>query len=362
MELIAFIIAALFIFLHLFLFAGLIINSRNSDKSDFQPLVSLVICAKDEELHIEECIKSVINLNYPADKIQVLLVNDRSQDRTKEIMLKYVNQYSQLNYLEITEQKGILKGKANALEQALKHTIGEIIFTTDADIKVNPNWIRRMLDYYDEVTGVVAGFSVIEPNGLFYTLQSIDWLYLLSVASGGDGIGIPISCVGNNMSYRKKAYEQIGGYANIKYSITEDFMLLQKIHRNSSYKKTKFPIDSNTVNITLPCQSIKQLFRQKKRWALGGMDAFNLGIVIGILSWLYGAVILFGWLFLPLNIYLMLFASKLLSDFIFILPAVIKFKMFKVLFLIPLFEIYYSAYVIITSVLILIRRDVIWKG
>lgn len=355
------VILAVYLLLHLVLLLGLLVNSRKVKRSVYEPSVSVIICAKDEEASIGACIISLLELNYPKDKLEVILVNDRSEDRTKEIMLEYVNKHKCLKYFEVTSQLGEMKGKTNALAQSIKQATGEIIFTTDADIEVNKNWIRRMLDHYDPKTGVAAGYSVIVPNGFFYSLQSADWLYLLSVASGGDGIGIPISCVGNNMSYRKSAYDETGGYEKIRFSITEDFLLLQKIHKISSYKRTVFPVDDETKNITLPCMNLTQLFRQKKRWALGGMGEFNMGIVVGILSWLTGAVILSGWAYMNFQSYLFFFIVKMLFDIVFLFPAVKEFKMYKVYLFMPLFEIYFAVYVLITSVLLAADRKVIWK-
>ncbi len=361
MDIIVNIILGIYLLMHLIMLVGLLVNSKKARKSIFEPKVSIIICAKDEEDSIEDCIISLLALNYPTEKLEAVLVNDRSVDKTKEIMLKYVSANLSLKYFEVTGQIGKLKGKANALAQALKLATGEVIFTTDADIKVNPNWIRRMLDYYDEKTGVAAGYSIIPANGLFYGLQSADWLYLLSVASGGDGVGVPISCVGNNMSYRKSAYDEIGGYEKIKFSITEDFMLLQKIHKDSGNKRTVFPLDDDTKNVTLPCLTITQLFRQKKRWAIGGMGEFNFGIVIGALSWLTGAIILTGWTYLNMQTYLFFVITKLLIDCLFLFPAIKEFRMFKVYLFMPFYEIYFAVYVIVTSVLLAIDRKVIWK-
>ena len=362
MDIIVNIILAVYLLAHLIMLIGLLVNSRKAGKTSFEPIVSIIICAKDEEESIEQCIISLLNLNYPPEKIEVILVNDRSIDRTREIMLQYTSKYPSLKYFEITGQQGKLKGKTNALAQALKHATGEVIFTTDADIEVNPNWLRRMLDYYDENTGVAAGYSVIIPKGsMFYWLQSADWLYLLSVAAGGDGVGVPISCVGNNMSYRKAAYDEIGGYENIKFSITEDFLLLQKIHKDSKFKRTQFPLDDDTKNITLPCPDITTLFRQKKRWAMGGMGEFNFGIVIGALSWLTGAVILSGWGYLSMQTYIFFIITKLIADAVFLYPSIKEFNMYKVFLYLPFYEIYFAVYVIITSVLIVIDRKVVWK-
>lgn len=361
MDIIVNTILGVYLLMHFVMLLGLIANSRKARKSSFEPKVSVIICAKDEESSIEACIKSLLELNYPKDKLEAILVNDRSVDRTKEIMLDYCSRHSSLKYFEITEPHEKLKGKTNALAQALKIATGEVIFTTDADIEINKNWLRRMLDYYDNKTGVAAGYSVIMPTGFFYGLQSADWLYLLSVASGGDGVGVPISCVGNNMSYRRAAYDEVGGYEKLRFSITEDFLLLQKINKDSSYKRTVFPVDNDTKNVTLPCLNLTQLFRQKKRWATGGMGEFNFGIVVGVLSWLTGAVILTGWAYLSLQSYLFFFIVKLLFDSVFLFPAIKEFKMFRVYLYMPFYEIYFAVYVIITSVLIAMDRKVVWK-
>ncbi len=354
-------ILGIYVLIHMIMLIGILANKRRKGASAIEPAVSIVICAKDEEDSIESCIKSLLELNYPKDKLEIILVNDRSKDRTEKIMQSYVSQHPQLKYLSATERAGKLKGKANALEQGLRISTGEIIFTTDADIEVNKNWVKEILKYYDEKTGVVSGYSVIKPEGLFYSLQSADWLYLLSVASGGDGVGIPISCVGNNMSYRKKAYDEVGGYNNIKFSVTEDFMLLQKIHKETGFSKTKFPVNNETKNITLPCYNLTQLFRQKKRWAAGGMGTFNFGIVVGAFSWLTGVIVLAGWSFVSIETYIFFLLTKLVTDTIFLLPAISEFKMHKVLLYMIPFLFYFAAYVLITSVLLAAGRKVVWK-
>jgi len=360
MDIVIYSILALHVLIHLAMLVGLINNTKKPAESNYEPRVSIVICAKDEEDSISDCIDSLLELDYPNGKLEIILVNDRSVDKTKEIMLRHAAGNSVLKYLEITESIGKLKGKANALAQALKTVTGEIIFTTDADIKVNKKWVREILNYYDENTGVVSGYSVIEPKNLVWGIQSVDWLYLLSVASGGDGIGIPISCVGNNMSYRKKAYNEVGGYENIKFSVTEDFMLLQNISKKTSYK-TKFPVNNDTKNITLPCLTLKQLSGQKKRWAAGGLGAPNWGVLVGIFSWIAGAVLLSGWAYLCWQTYLAFLIIKLISDSLFLFPAIREFKMFKAYIYVIAFEIYFAIYVIITSLLLVTGRGVVWK-
>jgi len=360
MELIFYIIISLYILLHLLLLIGLIRNKTNPHQSSFEPNVSVVISAKDEEESIEYCIKSLLSLDYPKEKLEIVLVNDRSVDRTKEIMTRHSSSNSHIKYVEITEERGKLKGKANALAQALISAAGEIIFTTDADIKVNKKWVREALKYYSMNTGVVSGFSVIEPKNLFWGVQSVDWLYLLAVASGGDGIGMPISCVGNNMSYRRKAYDELGGYEKIPFSVTEDFMLLQKIHKTGKYK-TFFPVNKEMMNITLPCLTLKQLIRQKKRWSKGGLGEPNPGMIAGLFSFLTGFILLLGWLFIGWQSYLLLVLAKIIMDIIFLLPAVVEFKMAKAYLYLIFFEYYFALYCFVLPFLLASSWKVVWK-
>jgi len=360
LEIIFYIITGLYALMHFVMLIGVLRNKKRPQQSAYEPNVSVVISAKDEEDCIEDCIKLLLEMDYNHEKLEIVLVNDRSVDRTKEIMTQYSSSNPHIKYVEITEERGKLKGKANALAQALKSATGEIIFTTDADIKVNKNWIKEVVKYYSNNTGVVAGYSVIEPKNLMWGLQSIDWLYLLTVASGGDGIGVPISCVGNNMSYRKKAYDEIGGYEKIPFSITEDFMLLQKIHKTGKYK-TYFPVNKDTMNVTLPCLTLKQLIRQKKRWSKGGLGEINPGMIVGLFSILTGIVLLFSWLFVGWQSYLILFLAKIITDFIFLFPAIQEFKLYKSILYLIFFEYYFALYVVTLPFLLAFDWKVVWK-
>jgi cellulose synthase/poly-beta-1,6-N-acetylglucosamine synthase-like glycosyltransferase len=345
---------------HFIYLIGLQKNLRPPLKSISEfPSVSVIAAAKNEELCIARCIESLLKLDYPHEKLEIIVVNDRSSDRTGEIMKSFAEKNPIIKYIEIKEASGRLKGKTNALSVSVKEAKGEIIFTTDADIEVKPSWINEIIKYYDENTGLVNSYSIIHPDGISNGIQAFDWIYLLTIASGSDGFSKPISCVGNNMSYRKTAYEEVGGYENIKFSITEDFMLLQTIRKKTKWK-TKFPVNIKCVNYTLPCRTFRELYNQKKRWAKGGLDAPFTGLLAGAVAWLGGAVTLFGWL-AGIEIYLMLLAGKIVTDLFFTLPVIIKFKEYKTLLYMPLFEIYFAVYVFLMPFILLFDSKVIWK-
>jgi len=363
METVLLVIIGLYFLEHLVFFLGMIRNYHTPKielTDDKLPAVSVIVSARNEENNIGQCIESLVRIDYPKGKLEIILVNDRSTDKTGEIMLGYASKHAFLMYIEPEPAAGKLKGKTNAISQAIKKSKGEIIFTTDADCVVKPTWVKELVRNYDADTGVAASYSIIEPGSINSAVQSLDWIYLLTIASGSDGINLPLSCVGNNMSFRRKAYYEVGGYENIKFSVTEDFMLLKTI-RDKTKWKTKFPVNSKILNYTLPCESFKELYRQKKRWGRGGLDIRFIGYIAGLLGWSAGAALLLGWLFVNPFTYLMIVLMKLLMDLLFVLPVVIRFKFYKVLLYQPFFEIYFALYAFLMPFILLFDRDVVWK-
>ena len=132
---------------------------------------------------------------------------------------------------------------------------------------------------------MVCGYTNQKERSLFDSVQDMDFIYLLTVAGGAINLGKPLSAIGNNMSYRKSAYQQTGGYANIPFSVTEDFQLLMAINKIPG-GKIIYPADKNGVVTSEPCPNIKTLILQKRRWAVGGLKS-TLDNLIIISNWLY---------------------------------------------------------------------------
>jgi cellulose synthase/poly-beta-1,6-N-acetylglucosamine synthase-like glycosyltransferase len=363
METILYIILIFYFTEHLVYFFGMLVNLKKGNaefSGNTYPFISVIVAARNEENNIGACIDSLLKLDYPPNKLEIIIMNDRSTDKTGEIVKSYLLSNTELVYMEAVETEGRLKGKTRALIQAIEKSKGEIIFTTDADCTVKPSWLKEMVKYYDDRTGVVNSYTIIKPGNIYRGFQSYDWLYLLTIASGADGINNQLSCVGNNMSYRRKAYNEAGGYENIKFSVTEDFMLLKTI-RDKTKWKVKYPVNENIVNTTLPCADFRELYRQKKRWGKGGLDIRITGFLVGLIGWSSAIAVLFGWLFVNLQVYLLFVISKLVIDVLFVLIPVIKFKILKLFLYLPFFEIYFALYAFIMPFILLFDRQVIWK-
>ena len=112
------------------------------------PEVSVIVAARNEEDNILKCLKSLDKLEYPEDKIQIILVDDRSTDKTENIIENFIINKPKFTKIVTKKEIGRLKGKTNALANAVEIATGEIILTTDADCVMVPTWVKTTVSYY----------------------------------------------------------------------------------------------------------------------------------------------------------------------------------------------------------------------
>ncbi len=337
--------------------------SKKFPKSESKELpdVSVIIAARNEEENILRCLKSLDKLEYPEDKLQIILVDDRSTDNTGNIIENFIINKPKFTKIVTRKEIGRLKGKTNALANALEIATGEIILTSDADCVMAPTWVKTIVSYYQDDVAMVHGFTTQTANNFFSGMQAIDFIYLLIVAAGMMNLGTPISCIGNNMSYRKKVYLEVGGYESLPFSVTEDFNLLKAIYKLKKYKII-YPLDKDALVTSKACKDIKALYHQKKRWAVGGLKAIWQGYVLFVFGFLTNALVLLTPFFYS-KVWLYLLLFKLATDLFLLLPAYKKLGLLKDLKYFLAFEIYYSLYVTLLPFIVLFAgRTVSWKG
>lgn len=131
------------------LFWGGLITRRLRDvplpKLDQWPTVSLIAPARNEERHIESAVRSLVTIDYPG--LEITLVNDRSTDRTGEILTRLAAEFPQLNVVTLTDLPAGWLGKNHALQLGADRSHGEWLLFTDADIVFEPTALRRAMSY-----------------------------------------------------------------------------------------------------------------------------------------------------------------------------------------------------------------------
>lgn len=353
-------IAFIYFILHFIFLLGFLQSSKIPQRNDnYKPSVTLIVAARNEECNIAECIHSLKNISY--SNIEFILVNDQSTDRTRDIIIEEISGLPKFKLIDTINDETVLKGKIKAINQAIKLSNGEIIIMTDADCTVQKTWVDETVKYYHDNISMVCGFTLIKAdNSLFAKLQSLDWLYLLSLASSSSGIGYIMSCIGNNLTYKKECYNNIGGYESIKFSVTEDLALLREMDKMEKYKVI-YPINPRNLVLTNPCYTIKELYRQKKRWFRGGAGINVLGLLTGIILYTMSIVLLTGFLYIPFITYLIIILIKSISELLIVIPTYKKLEIKGLIRYFPLFQIYFALYGISLPFTFFTGNRIIWK-
>ncbi len=329
-------------------------------KDEELPKAAVVVAVRNEEKNILRCLNSLDKLIYPEGKLEIIISDGHSTDATIQIVDEFIKNKSRFKRISANPESENLKGKANAIDSAIRITKGEIILTTDADCEVDPQWAKTICSYYKEDIGIVNGFTTQAAYNGFSGMQAIDFVYLLIIAAGTINLGYPISCIGNNMSYRKKVYYETGGYDNLPFSVTEDFNLLMAVNRLRKYKII-FPLDKNALVTSLPCTSLPELYHQKKRWGVGGLGVPLRGFIIMSFGLIVNLCILLTPVFFS-GVWLYLAVFKLAIDLFVLYPVHNRLGLKPHLRYFIQFELYFIIYVLILPVIVLSSRKVVWKG
>ncbi|MFA4838422.1 MAG: glycosyltransferase [Candidatus Neomarinimicrobiota bacterium] len=244
-----------------------------------RPFVSVVIAAKNEEKQMDRLLASLAEQDYPADRYEIIIVDNESEDRTLEVL----NEAARTNpKLQVLSTRGIatdLTHKKAAMNIGIEHAKGEIILTSDADGEVGPGWISAMAGCFDDEVGMVAGFCGFQyDQRLFYRLQALDFLMLTTAEQATLNLGLAWGCAGDNLAFRKSIFQSVGGYDDLRDRIGGDDSLFMQIVRRKARSKIVFAVDPRTITTTRPVTSIAGFIRQRARWATDANYMVHLNI------------------------------------------------------------------------------------
>lgn len=332
------------------------------------PAISIIVCARNEENDLPACIDALLALDYPRDRVELLLIDDASTDATGQIIAAARARDQRIVALttEGTPQ-GVLRGKARALATAASRARGEWILVTDADARVSPAWPRHLLDGADATVGMVGGGVFAYPRGL---VGLFEWWVDCLITPAGTGIaghGAAFTCFGPNMGFRREVYERSGGLEAAardgKLRVAEDLALFTLITR-SGYR-TLVKADAATVVRLTPVSSIVNLFSKWRRWYLGGFEgpvavwlptAFLVTVRILISYAFLVGLVMAPWRTLPCMA--LVAAANTVPQGI----AQWRFGQRGIVWLAPLFELFCCVAWSILGVSLLVSRRIRWRG
>ncbi len=256
---------------------------------DQLPTATIVVAARDEETRIGQLLDSLEAQDYPRDKFEVIVVDDRSTDMTGDLVRK--RNGNGMRYRVIRIRDGENQGRAPkkfALSRGIALATGEVIVTTDADCWMGPLWLRTLLSpFLDEAVQGVSGVSRFirssdQPKPWWSELESLEHLSYSVMAAGSIAAGHVTNAHGSNLAARRSAYERIGGYeSNANVTSGDDVFLLQDIVKNGG--EVRFVERQEAYVFSHPVDNAREWVNQRARWSSKGFyyPPFLMFLVVG---------------------------------------------------------------------------------
>ena len=304
------------------------------------PKITIWIAARNEEDNIINCLRSIEKLNYPIESLQILIGNDHSEDKTGLLVKEFIKDKFYFQIIDIQRVINHQRGKANVLANLYNYSTGEYFLICDADVTVNPDWVKGMIANFekDSNIGHQVGITSIRGSLIWHHFQSIDWLHALTLLKIAADLKIPLTGLGNNSAVTRAGYEATGGYAKIPFSITEDFALFHEVVKQGfGFKNT---INQEVFNQTLPMVTIKEFLHQRKRWMVGALQCPWWVVLLLFFQALFLPILLIVGIFFSWKMAGILWVLKWANQTITVLPTMIKLKEFHLLKHLFLYEFY----------------------
>ena len=247
-------------------------NANISEDENFfetLPNVDVLVAARDEENVIERLVARLLLLEYPEEKISFWIIDDGSQDKTPFLLEELSQKFSNINVLTRTRMSG--GGKSGALNSVLKKTEGEWLFILDADAQLQSNVLLRAitLAVHGGWSGVQLRKAVVNCDlNQISAYQAMEMAMDAVIQRGRLANGGVAELRGNGQLINRKVLELCGGFN--EQTITDDLDLSFRflLTRSPIVIMWDPPVQEEAV------ESISALFRQRKRWAEGGLQRF----------------------------------------------------------------------------------------
>lgn len=283
--------------------------------------VSVLIAARNEEKNIEKLLESLKKQSFPKELFEVIIVNDHSTDNTDEIINDFINKNKELDVKLLKAEK---KGKKHAISQALHTAINELVIVTDADCVLNDLWIESIVGFYQEekCKMILAPVLLSPAENLFEKMQVLEHLSLIGSTAGSASIGFPVMCNGANMAYERKAALEVEKFRkDFDIPSGDDMFLLEQFVKCYGHNNVKFLLSKSAVVKTKTCKTIKDFFRQRRRWVSKTKSYTSWKVIVTALIVLFFNISIISLLvsafFVPAlwSIYILLTLLKFFIDF-----------------------------------------------
>ena len=197
------------------------------------------------------------------------MVDDFSTDQPEAVVRTFTE--PQIRYIKLGDHVvGTLNAyKKKAIEVGIGQSAGSLIVTTDADCRVQKDWLLTLADFYEKrhPAFIAAPVSLVTGGTFLGIFQALDFMSLQGITGAGVHSEFHMMCNGANLAYEKKAFSEVNGFEGIDHIASgDDMLLMQKIQRRMPGRALFFPAKEVIVE-TAAAPSLAAFFQQRIRWA-----------------------------------------------------------------------------------------------
>jgi cellulose synthase/poly-beta-1,6-N-acetylglucosamine synthase-like glycosyltransferase len=226
------------------------------------PIVTVIVPVWNEENTLGGTIESLLALDYPKDKLDIIIVDDGSTDDTKRV----ANEYKKFPSVRVYSKTN--GGKHTAVNLGISKAKGEFLGCLDADSFVDKDALSRIVRCFEDpkVMAVTPAIKVHTPENMLQKMQSVEYdmgIFLRKVYGSMNAIHV---APGPFSIFRKEVFDKLGGY--VKAHNTEDMEFAMRMHKNH------FPIANvyDSYVYTVTPKTVKGLYKQRLRWVYGFLE------------------------------------------------------------------------------------------
>lgn len=238
-------------------------SKKQSVKDHYEPPVTLVVAAFNEQDFIEEKIQNTFELDYPKDKLQIIFITDGSSDQTPNIIEKYHN----IQLLHQPERQG----KVAAMNRAIDFVKNEIVIFCDANTLLSKQSVKKIAQHYaDPLVGGVAGEKRIlqsDKDAAAAAGEGLYWKYESFLKKLDSDLYTTVGAAGELFSVRTALFEKAP-----TNTIIEDFVQSLRLCINGYVVR----YEPEAYAAELPSASIKEEMKRKVRICAGAFQAMLL--------------------------------------------------------------------------------------
>jgi cellulose synthase/poly-beta-1,6-N-acetylglucosamine synthase-like glycosyltransferase len=341
--------------------------------ADFKPQtkVSVIIPARNEAANIGACVRSIVQQDYPASLMEIIVVDDYSEDETAATAIAQGDGRVSIVSLRdiLKDNEGVRAYKKKALGAGIAASSGSLIVTTDADCVVQPEWLKLIVGCFEEqkASMIIGPVAYLDSSKVLDVFQSLDFTTMQGITAAAHRLKLGGMANGANLAFSRAAFEEVKGYEGIDHLASgDDFLLLHKMQQRFPEQVHYLKAEGAIVR-TAAQPSWGAFLQQRVRWASKSgkysdyrltailMLVYVLNVAIGVLSvaalWRPGL-----WAML-----LVVGCIKVLSELLLLYPVARFFRKERELYWFPLLQPLHIAYIILAGFLGF-KGDYRWKG